>query len=249
MSAQLVNLRLAFGPKSKAVDFSDLGRVSMPERTESYVPIRHDDLVSMVKLQMETAGLNIVQESHVLWRNGLRYFGLMQVQHPELESADQAMIVGLRNSLDKSLPACILSGGQVFLCDNLIMVGETVIGRKHTRFILDELDGLINKAMGTLFNHWNTHFNRIKMYKEFDLGNLQANDLIVGLYRLGAIGKTQVAEAIDQWYAPNYDEFKGRNLWNLHNSLTEILKGRVDLLPMSSKIIHSELDKLVGFQP
>jgi hypothetical protein len=247
MTAQLVNLRLAYGPKSKIASVEDLALAPMPERTDSYVPIRHDEVVNMVKSDMEKAGLNIVQESHVLWRNGLRYFGLMQVNHPELNNADQAMVVGLRSSYDKSLPLTILSGGQIFLCDNLSFNGETVLGRKHTTFILDDLPSLIGKAMQTLFNNWKKHFARIEAYKSYDLGDLEAHDLIVKAYRLGAIAKTQVAEAIDVWHKPPHPEFKDRNLWGFHNALTEIWKGRLDLLPMNSKIVHSELDKVVGF--
>lgn len=247
MSATLVNLRMCYGPKSKPVDFGDLGKVVMPEQTQSYVPIRHDDLVTMVKSDLEKSGLNVVQESHVLWRNGARYFGLMQVNHPDLDNKDQAMVVGLRNSLDKSLPACILSGNQVFLCDNLCMNGEIVLGRKHTRFILDDLSTLVTRAMGVLFKNWDVHLKRVESYRNYDLGDLQAHDMIANAYRTGSIAKTQVAEVIDQWHKPNHTEFKDRNLWNLHNAFTEVWKGRLDLLPTNSRLLHSEFDKVSGF--
>jgi hypothetical protein len=103
--------------------------------------------------------------------------------------------------------------------------------------------------MGVLFKNWRHHLNRVQAYKQYDLGDLQAHDLIAQSYRLGAIAKTQVAEVIDQWHTPNHNEFKGRNLWNLHNAFTEVWKGRLDLLPVNSRLLHSELDKVSNFQP
>jgi hypothetical protein len=245
----LLNLRLAYGPKSKPATFEDLGRVTMPPQTDSYVPIRHDSFVDMVRSRMVESGLSVVQESHVLWRNGQRYFGLMQVNHPDLDLPGQGMVVGLRNSTDKSLPACITSGSQVFVCDNLCFSGEIVLGRKHTRFILDELDGLIVKAMNVLFDLWKVHLGRVEAYQNRDLGNLEAHDLIAKAFLLGAISKTQVADVITQWHNPNHPEFQDRNLWALHSAFTETWKGRLDLLPLNSRLVHSEFDKVAGYLP
>lgn len=244
-----VNLRLAYGPKSHPATIEELSKVEMPEQTRSYVPIRHDNFVEMVRSNLETAGLQVVQESHVLWRNGSRYFGLMQVNHPDLTLPDQAMVVGLRNSTDKSLPACITSGNQVFVCDNLCFSGEIVLGRKHTRFIMDELQGLIQKAMGVLFDHWDVHFQRVNAYRDYGVSNTEIHDLIAQAFLIGAIQKTQIAEVIQQWHNPNHPEFHDRNLWNLHNAFTETWKGRLDLLPMNSRLLHDLLDKQIGFAP
>jgi hypothetical protein len=245
----LVNLRLAYGPKSRPATFEELSIPEIPKQTDSYVPVPHNQLVEMVKDELTNANLNVVQESHVLWRNGQRYFGLMQVNHPELHDADSAMIVGVRNSYDKSLPAMITSGNQVFVCDNLAFNGEIVLGRKHTKNIFDDLSNLVKGAMDVLFKHWKIHLSRIQSYKGFDLGDLQAHDLIAKSFLLGAIGKTQIADVIQQWHTPNHMEFNDRNLFRLHSAFTENWKGRLDLLPMNSRLLHSEFDKVAGFNP
>ena len=245
----LVNLRMAYGPKSRPATFEELSIPEIPKQTDSYVPVPHNQLVSMIRGNLEQANLKVVQESHILWRNGQRYFGLMQVNHPDLHSADSAMVVGVRNSYDKSLPAMITSGNQVFVCDNLAFNGEIVLGRKHTKNIFEDLAGLIGSAMDVLFKNWKTHFARINAYKDFDLGDLQAHDLIAKSFLLGAISKTQVADVIEQWHRPNHSEFRDRNLYGLHSAFTETWKGRLDLLPNNSRLIHSEFDKVAGFSP
>lgn len=246
MNPQLVNLHLCYGPRSRPASFEEIGMVPLPKQTSSYVPVAHDKLVTIVKRELAAAKLEIVQELFVLWRNGQRMFGMFQVNHADLPSPEQAMIVAVRNSFDKSLPAMIASGGQVFVCDNLIFNGEVVLGRKHTSNIFRDLDGLVKGAMEILFKHWKKHFARVDAYKAFDLGDTQAHDLIAKLFLAGAIGKTQVADVIEQFHSPNHPEFRDRNLWSLTNSFTEVWKGRLDLLPSYSKILHKEFDAVAG---
>jgi len=247
--SHLVNLRLAYGPKSTPVDFGGLSVPALPARTESYVPVGHGELVEMVKRELNGANLDIVQESYVLWRNGQRMFGLMQVNHPDHDSPEDAMIVGIRNSFDKSLPAMITSGNQVFVCDNLVFNGEIVLGRKHTKNIFGDLAGLVKGAMDVLFKHWAVHAQRIEAYRNRDICDSEAHDLIARAFLGGAIAKTQVADVITQWSKPNHPEFKERNLLALHSAFTETWKGRLDLLPSNSKILHREFDGVAGFAP
>ena len=249
MVAPLVNLKIAYGPKSRPATFAELGVPDVPKPTESYMPLPHQQLVSMVRDELEAADLNVVQESHVMWRNGLRYFGLMQVNNPKIDSSESAMIVGIRNSYDKSLPAMITSGNQVFICDNLAFNGEIVLGRKHTKNIFEDLGNLVKSAMDVLFKNWDVHFKRMDAYKSYDLGDMQAHDLIAKAFIDGAIAKTQVADVIDQWHRPNHAEFNDRNLYRLHSAFTESWKGRLDLLPSVSRTLHSSFDKVADFTP
>lgn len=247
--SHLAKLQVAYGPKSRPVTFDELGIPEMPPRTASYVPVGHQDLVSRIRARLEQSQLSVLQESYVLWRNGQRMFGLMQVSHPEIEGQDSAMIVGIRNSFDKSLPAMVTSGDQVFVCDNLIFNGEVVLGRKHTKNIFDDLGDLIGGAMDVLFSHWNQHFARVETYKNVDVGNLQAHDIIAKAFLAGAIGKTQVAEVIDLWHKPDYPEFKDRNLWSLHSAFTQVWRGRLDLLPVNSRLLNRLMDGIADFDP
>lgn len=249
MNPTKVDLHICHSSQSKEVPFSELSAPVLPAKTDSYMPVAHDDLVKRIQRRLEQAGLVIVHDAHVLWRGGQRYFGLMQVNHPDLCDPDSAMIVGVRNSYDKSLPATIGSGNQVFVCDNLVFNGEVVLGRKHTKNIFEDLEGLIEKAMDVLFLRWRQHRARVAFYKEHEVANVEAHDLIAKSFLSGIISKVQIADAISQWNNPNHPEFKDRNLWNLHNTFTEVMKGRLDTLPRNSRLLHNLLDGVSGFVP
>src|SRR5262249_51585397 len=83
-------------------------------------------------------GLHVVQEGHGLWRDGQRYFGLMEVRNGS-NADDFGLVVGLRNSHDKSFPAALALGSRVFVCDNLAFSGEVKLSRKHTTYIWRDL--------------------------------------------------------------------------------------------------------------
>lgn len=249
MSATQTNFGVMHGPKSRPATFGELGIPSLPEKTNTYTPLGHQDLVTRVQSRLQDSGLEISQDSHVMWRNGLRYFGMMQVFHPELKSPDHALVVGLRNSYDKSLPAMLTSGVSCLVCDNMCFNGEIVLGRKHTKNIFDDLNDLISGAIDVLFKHWNIHFSRVESYRNTDISDTEAHDTIANAYRAGAISKTQVADVINQWHSPNYNEFKDRNLFSLHSAFTESWKGRLDILPLNSKLLHVQLDKIAKFVP
>jgi hypothetical protein len=62
--------------------------------------------------------LSIVNQHTVLTHDRLRYFGLMEIQNGVIHQ-DYAWVLGLRNSHDKTFPAGIVAGANVFVCDNL----------------------------------------------------------------------------------------------------------------------------------
>jgi hypothetical protein len=64
-------------------------------------------------------GMTVVNQAHALWNNGLRYFGLLEVTNGAA-SIDYGLVIGLRNSHDKTFPAAIALGSSVFICDNLV---------------------------------------------------------------------------------------------------------------------------------
>jgi hypothetical protein len=144
---QRANLYLHCG--ANPVDRDQVATVATPARTETWVPISHARLLAGVQQSLERQGLHIVTESHGLTRDGNRYFGLLQVANgtnPE----DFGLVVGVRNSHDKSFPAALVLGASVFVCDNLSFSGEVKLARKHTAHIERDLPMLVDRAIGLL---------------------------------------------------------------------------------------------------
>lgn len=242
-----VNLRMVHSKQTQIVPFEQLKLVSMPVETDTYKPIAHQTFVEMVRVKLAENNMIVAQELHGLWRNGLRYFGLLQVLHADLQHQDMAFVIGLRSSLDKSLPLSIAAGNSVFVCDNLAFNSEIVLGRRHTKYVMNDLMDNIGRAVLSLHDKWKDHLRRVDHYKTVGLSNLQANDLIVRAFNEGILDKTQVAELISQWYAPNHAEFKERNFWSFQNAFTEVFKGRADLIQERCNGMHKLLDSETNF--
>jgi hypothetical protein len=93
---------------------------------------------------------------------------------------------------------------------------------------------------------WTKHETRVTKYAETPLTDDEAGNLILRSYRAGAIGKTMIADVLDQWEKPAHQEFAPRNLWSLHNSFTEVYKGNLIALPKRSQALHSIFDPFAG---
>jgi len=198
-----------------------------PEGTKTWHPIPHRTLIDLVEEKLPNYDMEVVQEQHGLMRDGSRYFGLFQIKATDGGSLtdDYGLVLGVRNSHDKSIPAGLCLGSGVFVCDNLAFSAEVVIGRRHTRYILDDLPRLIGNALGKLVQARQDQDVRIKAYKERELGDKEAAHLILKAFEHKAINQSRIAKVWEQWKTPNHPEFKERNIWSLFNGFTEAQKG------------------------
>lgn len=95
----MLNLCLHCG--AQQVDREQVGSVSTPARTRSWVPIPHHRLLDQVERTLAACGMRVVNQAHGLLGDGQRYFGLLEVVNG-LAAKDYGLVVGLRNSHDKS---------------------------------------------------------------------------------------------------------------------------------------------------
>jgi hypothetical protein len=240
---KLNNLVLHCG--GATVSTERLAKVSTPQPEGRWHPIAHHSLVDQVQAGLEAAGMRVVNTAHSLNRNGAQYFGLIQVLDDHA-SEEWGTIVGLRNSHDKRFPAALAMGSALFVCDNLAFQGQVVLSRKHTTHIMRDLPQVTNRAVGRLASFVGTTEQRATSYKDREMGNLEAHDLVIRSLDAGAITTTMVPRVLEQWRAPNHPEFRDRNMWSLYNAFTETLKGGLLKLPVRSEALHGVLDTAAG---
>jgi hypothetical protein len=113
----MVNLTLHCG--AKHVTRSAVDNAVTPRASSTWVPVPHQRFLEQVESTIVGNGLAIVNQAHALWNDGRRYFGLLEVLNDETPN-DYGLLIGLRNSHDKSFPASIAMGSAVFVCDNLV---------------------------------------------------------------------------------------------------------------------------------
>jgi hypothetical protein len=195
---------------------------------------------------LERSGLTIVSEAHGLTRDGSRYFGLLQVVNGHAD-VDFGLVVGLRNSHDKSFPARLVVGASVFVCDNLSFSGEVKLARKHTVNVERDLPQLIERAVGRLGDLRRSQEQRFGRYKLHELSDSQAHDLIIRSLDAGVIPVTRLPLVLREWREPRHAEFReGHTAWRLFNAFTEGLKGNLDALPRRSQALHGLIDSACG---
>lgn len=254
-----VNLHICGGNRT-IVDFDEVQAVPTPlptmrtkpnkrtgEFAVSHQPIAHDELVVRTRDSLTSRGFTIQDELHSLARDNQHYFGLFSVDHPDRDQSDRGCVVGVRNSHDKTFPAGLCAGDAPFVCDNLIFTNTIKLARRHTRNIMNDLDFMINRALGKLFGFWHGQDQRIEAYKNKSIGNVFAHDLIIKAVRAGALPKSKVLDVANQWESSDHVEFKDRNVNSLYNAFTEIYKGNLVALPNRSDALHAVLDSYVDF--
>ena len=242
----MLNLCLHCG--GRHVDRAMIEQAATPAASRTWVPVPHHRLLEQVETTIEGSGFSIVNQAHALWNEGLRYFGLLEIANGEAHQ-DYSLVLGLRNSHDKSFPASIALGNSVFICDNLAFSGEVTIARRHTRFIERDLPRVVHTAVGRLADLRGEQDERIAAYKETELDELRVHDLVVRAIDASVLPVTQLPNVLAEWRQPRHPEFceGGKTAWRLLNAFTESWKGRnLATLPRRSQALHGLLDAACG---
>lgn len=225
-----------------------LSGVVLPPATNSYQPIGHDYLVDMVEDCMTDVGFRFGPQHHGLSHDGKRYFGVIELMWEK--SHDQfAMVLGLRNSLDKRFPAGVAFGNTVMVCANLSFWGEQSFGRKHTVNIMRDLPNLIMAAVSNTKTMAHNQELRFEHYNDALVSDSDADHLILNMLRRGAINATRVPKVVQEWDEPSHD-FGGRSVWRLFNAATEALKGtNIHEMPNRTIELQALCDEYTQFMP
>ena len=140
---------------------------------------------------------------------------------------DYGLVIGLRNSHDKSFPAAIALGSGTFVCDNLAFSSEVTIARRHTRFIERDLPRVVHTAVGRLADMRGRQDERIRTYKETELTDPAAHDLVVRAVDAEVLPVTQLPAVLGEWRSPRHAEFAaaGKTAWRSLQCLQRNLEG------------------------
>jgi hypothetical protein len=232
-------------------DRNQLASCITPTGTHSHRPIPHMDLVELTADRLDQIGLKIVSQQHALSHHDNRYFGMFGLAGVGNDGASAQdgyeLILGLRNSHDKTFPAGLALGSHVFICDNLAFSGEVKIARKHTVNILRDLPRLVTVAVNRVASQRQTMANRIERYRNHELNDAQAHDLIVRSLDHQVITATKIEKVVREWRKPAHEDFAPRTAWSLFNAFTETMKEySVDSMYKRSQPLHGLFDAACG---
>lgn len=245
-----VNLMLHTGAHS--VEREALMAVPTPAATDTWQPVSHMGFLETVESTLKDNGIQIGAQAHGITNDGQRYFGLLEVmpESAELDILGYTKVLGLRNCHDKRFAAGLCCGNQVLVCDNLAFVGEFKLSRKHTSRVLEELPMLVHNTIGTLTAVWKKQDERIRTYKSTGLSDeLAINNLVIQGLDAGVYPASKIPKLLDEWREPKHEEFQERNVWSWFNSVTEVIKGNLNLLPARTEGLYQICDDYSGIDP
>lgn len=229
------------------VDFDQLSKIKTPAPTESHFPIPHHVLVEATRAAFEKKGLEIVQELHGTSHQDSRYFGMFQVSDGKDDDGGSSLVIGTRNSHDRSISASYAFGNGVFVCDNMSFSGEITIARRHTRHIEADLPRLVTRAVASLGEQRRLQDRRFAVYQNSELTDSEVNDTLIDALDSKVIGPTKIPRVLEQWRTPAHPEFKERTAWSLFNGFTEVMKGvRPEAIVQKTQLLHGVMDARCG---
>ena len=209
---------------AREVTWDELSKVPTPAPTSTWFPVAHNTCVATVQKALTESGFEVRSTRFGLTRGDARMFATVDLASPLATGVTLA--VGIRNSLDKSLPLGFIAGNRVFVCSNLAFRAELSVRRKHTRNGHTRFGEAIAHAMGNLAQFKTHESERIKRLQFADIDDRWAESVMLKAYERQLISHRALPGVIREWRSPSYEEFQDRTAWSLLNAMTTILADR-----------------------
>jgi hypothetical protein len=221
----------------------------MPAATATYAPISHAHFVDVVQDQLDDIGFRFADSAFGVTKDGARFFGLAELAYADSEKNNRnALTVGFRSSLDKSIAPSLAFGSRVFVCDNLAFSGEIVISRKQTTHIARDFPARVRDVVARLSIARARQDDRFDTYQSTVLSAVDAEHGMIELLRRGAINTSRMEKLVSEWDSPSFDH-GGPSVWRLFNAATETLKeSPIADITRRTIGVQSLCDELAGFE-
>ena len=231
--------------KPFTIDRSRLDQISTPIPTLSWTPLPHHELMDRVEKRIQDYGYRIQHSNCLLSHGGDRFFGSLTLS--SRGSLGYRRMIGVRNSHDKSLAAGLVAGARVIVCSNGMFTGDEIcLNRKHTSRLFEDLDQKIDEGFQKVFSEWEANDLRIMRYRETEISDQRAHDLIIRSVDAEAMPPSSIPRILKEYREPWHEEFMPRTAWSLHNAFTETMKEKPHLIPERSRILTGVFDRELG---
>ena len=208
---------------ARPVSYEELATIEAPEPTATWFPIPHATVLDAVVDTLTAADYRVERLQLAVGRDDARFFATLDLRTTIGDGV--ALSVGVRNSIDKSLPIGFCAGSRVFVCDNLAFRSELLVTRKHTRFGDRRFREAISHAVVDLDSFRRGEGERIAQMRATPLDDVLAESFILRAYERDIISSRVLPDVLREWREPAHEEFRPRTAWSLFNAFTEGLKG------------------------
>jgi hypothetical protein len=229
---------------AKEVSRSELATVEAPPPTRTWFPIKHSDVLDAVLETVDQTGFAVEKMRLALSRQGAQFFGTLDLRCPIADGVSLA--VGIRNSINQTLPLGFVAGTRVFVCDNLAFRSELLVHRKHTLNGGARFREAIVHAVRGLEDFRAVESRRIELMRAAALTDVEAESLILrAYYERRIVSHRLLPDVIRGWREPGHDDFRARTAWSLYNAFTGALADRARSNPQQHAALTMKLAALL----
>lgn len=207
---------------SQIVTRTELSEVAAPPPTATWRPIAHYDLVQSLDRQLAVRNIRIVKEELALAREGLRLFGVLELEVPGTNGGsgrDYHFAMGIRTANDRSFATQLVAGARVFVCDNLAFSGDLIaMNRKHTAKF--DLNADLSRAVDVYERHLATFGDKFEGLHSRHLRGWEAKEMMFDAIAEGVVPARVIPAVIAGYWMHEGD----LTAWHLHNIFTSAFK-------------------------
>ena len=181
---------------ARPVTRDELAAVPVPPSTKTWFPLSHASVLDRAEHTLVDAGFQPSKVSLALSADRARFFGIIDLT--TIIRQGVSLTVGIRNSIDRSLPVAFTAGNRVTVCDNLAFHGEIVVARKHTKFCETRFGEAIARAVGSLNQFKEAEAERIAFFQQQEISNDTADAAVIDAIFSQGVTPLSAADVFDQ---------------------------------------------------
>lgn len=223
---------------------------AIPARTDTYSPIAHSDFLEGLSRKIGENRMRITERKYYVNNNGNKLVGYYSIEDENLETDPDfgiQMMMGFKNSYDKSMTAALAAGANVMICSNGMISGDMVrFTRKHTGTIFEELQEKFSEAVQTMRTGFARMVLEVDLMKEFELTPRQKAEVLGVMYfEEGLVTPNQLS--VVKRELRHSEHFKENTVWDLYNNVTESLKDSHPIRHIEDHIkVHTFMTGVAG---
>jgi hypothetical protein len=221
---------------------SFLINVKIPEKTDSYSPVSHKNIIDFTMEQTDKCGLEVIGQRYTQAKEGRQANGFFHLKG--IGDAEMGLELAWQNSYDKSIGLKWAIGGKVFICSNGMFQGDIgMFQRKHTGDALNEYSEAVRMYVSQAGDIFQKMVNEKERMKEIEITKRTSAELIGRMFlEEDIITSTQLNIIKREMEAPSFDYKIKDTVWNLYNNCTVALK---EAHPQFHLTQHMDLHKFI----
>lgn len=224
----------------------------LPEKTDSYTPISHANVINRVRSEITSAGYIITGEEYRCSNDGQVAIGTFRMNYKS--DPDIELSANFLNSYNKQYAFRFNLGGLVKVCMNGMMLNNNKFG-SYKRVHKGSADLLAAGKISEFINDSEVYWNRLVEHKEVMkdkfLFNFQQHDILGELFfRKNLLTTMQLNTVKKEMEKPSFDyKVLPESAWALYNHITLALKDSHPATWIDDQIaVHEVFANMLGLK-